>query len=179
MKRLVHSYLIEARWFHCNHTPTVEEYMQVATISSGYAMLATVSFLGMEDTTEEILVWATSDPKIIVAASIISRLMDDIVGSEFEQERGHVVSSLDCYMKQHNTTRQDAIEELLKLVESAWKDINEACLDSTQVPMTFLMRVVNLARMMDVLYKEEDSYTNAGGIMKDYIKALLVNKMSS
>ncbi|KAH1221405.1 putative terpene synthase 2 [Glycine max] len=175
--KLVQAYITEARWFHCNHTPTMEEYMQVATMSCGFAMLTIVSFLGMEDTTEEVLIWATSDPKIVAAASIISRLMDDIVGSEYEQERGHVVSSLDCYMKQHNTSRQDTIEELLKLVESAWKDINAACLNPTQVPMKFLMRVVNLARMMDVLYKDEDSYTNAGGIMKDYIKILLVNKI--
>jgi len=82
MKRLVQAYLIESRWFHSNHTPTVEEYMEVATMSCGYAMLTTVSFLGMEDTTEEFLIWATSGPKIIVAASTISRLMDDIVGSE-------------------------------------------------------------------------------------------------
>jgi len=56
--------------------------MEIATRSCGYAMLTTVSFLGMEETTEEILVWATSHPKIIEAASIICRLMDDIVGSE-------------------------------------------------------------------------------------------------
>lgn len=56
--------------------------MQVATMSCGFAMLTIVSFLGMEDTTEEVLIWATSDPKIVAAASIISRLMDDIVGSE-------------------------------------------------------------------------------------------------
>jgi len=48
-------------------------------------------------------------------------------------------------MKQYNTSRENVIKELLKLVESAWKDINEECLDSTQVPMKFLMRVVNLA----------------------------------
>ncbi|XP_020206642.1 probable terpene synthase 2 isoform X2 [Cajanus cajan] len=177
VKRLVQAYITEARWFHYNHKPTVEEYMKVATMSCGFSMLTTVSFLGMEDTTEEVLKWATSDPKIVVAASTLCRLMDDIVGSEFEQKRGHVVSCLECYMKQHNASRQDAIEELLKEVERAWKDINEECLNPTQVPMTFLIRVVNLARMMDVLYKEEDSYTNAGGIMKDYIKALLVNKI--
>ncbi|CAJ1978704.1 unnamed protein product [Sphenostylis stenocarpa] len=98
--------------------------MEVATTSCGLAMLTTVSFLGMDDTTEEVLIWATSDPKLFVAASTISRLIDDIVGSEFEQERGHVVSILDCYVKQHNTSRQNAIKELLELVESAWKDIN-------------------------------------------------------
>ncbi|KAK7405096.1 hypothetical protein VNO78_06292 [Psophocarpus tetragonolobus] len=179
IKRLVQAYMTEATWFHCNHTPTIEEYMEVAIMSCGYAMLTMVSFLGMEDTTEEVLIWVSSNPKIIVAASTISRLMDDIVGSEFEQKRGHVVSSLDCYMKEYKISRQEAIEELAKLVESAWKDINEACLNPTQVPMPFLLRVVNLARMMDVLYKEEDNYTNPGGIMKDYIKALLVNEMSA
>ncbi|XP_068467919.1 (-)-germacrene D synthase-like isoform X1 [Phaseolus vulgaris] len=177
VKRLVQAYRTESRWFHQNHTPTAEEYMEVATISCGFAMLTTVSFLGMEDTAEEFLIWATSDPKIIVAASTICRIMDDIAGSEFEHERGHVVSSLDCYMKQYNSSRKNAIEELHKLVESGWKDINEECLNPTQVPMKFLMRVVNLARMMDVLYKEQDSYTHSGGIFKDYINTLLVHKV--
>ncbi|KAK7312917.1 hypothetical protein VNO77_37162 [Canavalia gladiata] len=177
MKRLVQAYITEARWFHCNHTPTMEEYMQVATISCGFSLLTTISFIGMEDTTEEIYIWATSDPIIIVTASIICRLMDDIAGSEFEQKRGHVASSVECYMKQYNSSREDGIEELRKLIESSWKDMNEECLNPTQVPMPFLMRTFNLARMMDVLYKDEDSYTNAGGIMKHYIQALLVDKM--
>ncbi|XP_027923980.1 (-)-germacrene D synthase-like isoform X2 [Vigna unguiculata] len=179
MKRLAQAYLSESRWFHSNHTPTVEEYMEVATITSTYSLLTTVSFLGMEDTTEEVLIWVTSHPKIIEAASVISRLMDDIVGTEFEHERGHVVSSVDCYMKQYNSSRQNALKELHKLVESAWKDINKECLNPTQVPMMFLIRVLNLARVMDVLYKEQDNYTNSGGVTKDYIKALLVNKVST
>ncbi|KAK7405095.1 hypothetical protein VNO78_06288 [Psophocarpus tetragonolobus] len=179
MKKLVKAHMAEARWLHCKHTPTVEEYMQVRIVSSGYPTLITICFVGMEDTTEEVLKWAMNDPIIIVAASIISRLMDDIVGNEFEQEREHIASSIECYMKQHNTSRQYAMKELLKMVGNAWKDINEACLNPTQVPIHFLLRVVNLARMMDVLYKDEDIYTNAGGLMKDYIQALLVNKMPS
>jgi len=98
---------------------------------------------------------------------------------QFEHERGQVVSSVDCYMKQYNSSRQNALKELHKLVESAWKDINKECLNPTQVPMMFLIRVLNLARVMDVLYKEQDNYTNSGGVTKDYIKALLVNKVST
>jgi len=82
MKRLAQAYLSESRWFHCNHTPTVEEYMEIATVTSAYALMTSVSFLGMEDTTEEVLIWATSHPKIIEAASVICRLMNDIVGPE-------------------------------------------------------------------------------------------------
>ncbi|CAJ1978694.1 unnamed protein product [Sphenostylis stenocarpa] len=177
LKRLVQTYLTEATWLHNNHTPTVEEYMEVAIISCGYVILTTLSFLGMEDTTEEALIWAMRDPKVIIASSTLGRLINDITGSEFEQERGHVVSILDCYMKQHNTSRQNAIKELLKLVESAWKDVNEQCLNPTQLPITFPVRALNLARMMDVIYKDGDGYTHSGGLMKDYIKALLVNKI--
>ncbi|KAG4980491.1 hypothetical protein AAZX31_12G129700 [Glycine max] len=176
MKRLIKAHMAEARWLHFNHTPSIEEYMQVRNVSSGYSMVITICFVGMKDTTEEVLIWATSDPIIIGAASIICRLMDDIVGNE---ERRHVASSIESYMKQHNTSRQDAINKLLEMVKSAWKDINEACLNPTEVPMNFLLRVVNLVRMIDVLYKDEDNYTNAGGLMKDYIKTLLVNKMSA
>ncbi|KAH1143100.1 hypothetical protein AAZX31_12G130900 [Glycine max] len=177
MKRLVQAQMTQARWFHCNYTPIVDEYMQVTTISSCYPMLIIISYIGMRDTTEEILIWATSDPIIVIAASTICRIMDDIVGNEVEQERGHVASSLECYIKQHNTSRKDAIDQLRKMVDNAWKDINEACLNPTQVPMTFLKPIVNLARVIDVLYKDEDNYTNAGGVMKDYIQALLVNNM--
>jgi len=63
---------------------------------------------------------------------------------QFEHERGHVVSNIDCYMKQYNSSRQNAHKELHKLVESAWKDINKECLNPTQVPMKFLMRVSTL-----------------------------------
>ncbi|KAK7342588.1 hypothetical protein VNO80_25543 [Phaseolus coccineus] len=177
MKRLVQAHMAEARWCHTNHIPTIEEYMEVRGMSAGYSFLITLSFLGMEDTTEEVLIWATNEPIIIAASTTICRIMDDIVGDEFEQQREHVVSSIYCYMKQHKVSRKCAIEELQKLVENAWKDINDACLAPTQVPMTFLLRVVNFARVIDMHYKDEDNYTNARGIMKDHIESLLVKKM--
>ncbi|XP_014489747.1 probable terpene synthase 2 isoform X2 [Vigna radiata var. radiata] len=177
IKRLVQAQMVEARWCHSNHVPTVEEYMQVRTISSGYPLLITSSFLGMEDTTEEILLWATNEPVIIVASTVLLRIKDDIVGDEFEQERQHVVSSIQCYMKEYKISRKCVIEELHKLVENAWKDINDACLAPIQVPIKFLMRAINFARMVDVVFKDEDIFTNAEGIMKDHIEALLVKKM--
>ncbi|XP_027911836.1 (-)-germacrene D synthase-like [Vigna unguiculata] len=178
MKRLVEAHMAEARWCHSNHIPTLEEYMQVRITSAGYPILITSSFLGMEDTTEEILLWATNKPVIIAACTLMFRIADDISGDEFEQDRQHVVSSIQCYMKEHKISRKCAIKELLKLVENAWKDINDACLAPTQVPMKFLMRVVNFSRVAHVFYKDQDTYTNAGGIMKDHIETVLVKKMS-
>ncbi|XP_027356306.1 (-)-germacrene D synthase-like isoform X3 [Abrus precatorius] len=95
--------------------------------------------------------------------------------NEFEQKRGHVASALECYMKQHSVTKQEANDEFNRQVTSAWKDINEECLDPTEVPKPLLMRVLNLSRVIDVLYKDGDCYTNSKGSTKDDVEALLLN----
>ena len=79
MKLLVRAYFDEAKWFHQDYVPTMEEYMHVALKSSGYPMLTAVSFLGMGDiVTKEAFDWISSNPRIITASSVIGRLMDDI-----------------------------------------------------------------------------------------------------
>ncbi|KAJ1441933.1 Terpenoid cyclases/protein prenyltransferase alpha-alpha toroid [Sesbania bispinosa] len=173
MIRLVQSYFAEAKWFNRNYIPTVEEYMGVALVTSAYHMLAVTSFIGMGSiATEKAFQWLTNNPKIVNASTIICRLMDDIVSHE---ERGHVVSGLECYMKQHGVSKQDTINEFVRQVTSAWKDINEELLDPTEVPKPLLMRVLNLSRVMDALYKDADCYTNSKGLTKNLITTLLLN----
>ena len=74
--------MVEGRWCHTNHIPTMEEYMVVRGMSSGYPFLITLCFLGMEDTTEEVLLWATKEPITIATSTTICRIMDDIVGDK-------------------------------------------------------------------------------------------------
>ncbi|KAJ1441946.1 Terpenoid cyclases/protein prenyltransferase alpha-alpha toroid [Sesbania bispinosa] len=167
---------IEAKWFNSNYVPTVEEYMCVARVTTGYCLLATTSFIGMGSiATEKGLPMDTNNPKIVKASIIICRLMDDIVSNEFEQKRGHVVSALECYMKQHGVSRQNAINEFQRQVAVAWKDMNEELLDPTEVPKPLLKQILNLSCVMDVLYKDEDCYTHAEGTTKNLITALLLN----
>ena len=83
MKKLVKAYFEEAIWWKEKYIPTMEEYMSNALISCGYPMLSTKSFVGMGDiVTKEVLEWVFKEPKIVIAASIINRLMDDIVFNE-------------------------------------------------------------------------------------------------
>ncbi|GMY31546.1 sesquiterpene synthase 2-like, partial [Fagus crenata] len=176
MKLLVRAYFDEGKWFHQDYVPTMEEYMHVALKSSGYPMLTAVSFLGMGDiVTKEAFDWIFSNPKIITASSVIGRLMDDIQSHKFEQERGHAASAVECYMKQHGVSEQVVHDELKMQVDDAWKDINEECMRPTVVPMPLLMRVLNLARVIDVIYKESDGYTHVGKEMKDNIASVLID----
>nr|QWB49540.1 terpene synthase 6 [Aquilaria sinensis] len=125
----------EAKWYHQNFTPSVEEYMQVALVSVATSFLVPTLFIGMgEIATRDVFEWVGSYPKIIAAASIIPRLHDDIVGHEFEQKRGHPASIIECYMKEYGVTRQEVVDELNKQITRAWKDINEEWLLPTTIP---------------------------------------------
>ncbi|XP_057414842.1 (-)-germacrene D synthase-like [Lotus japonicus] len=176
MKRLVQAYFAETKWYNSSYTPTLEEYMSVAQISSGYRMVTATAFVGMGSVAKEkAFQWLTNDPKIMNALTKITRLMDDIVSNELEQERGHVASAIECYMRQHHVTKQEATEELCRQVASAWKDINQECLDSTEIPKPLITVIVNLTRVMEVLYKDGDGYTHSQGSTKNDIASLLLN----
>ncbi|PON55954.1 Squalene/phytoene synthase [Trema orientale] len=176
MKSQIRAYFQEAKWFHQKYVPILEEYMPLALVTSGYAMLTTTLFVGMGDVvTKDSFEWLLRDPKMLRASAVVCRLMDDIVSHKFEQKRGHVASAVECYMTQYGATEEEAIEELRKQIIHAWNDINEECLYPTTVPMPLLTRILNLARVVDVVYKDEDGYTHAQVVLKDFIAAMFIN----
>ncbi|MBA0845113.1 hypothetical protein Goarm_023230 [Gossypium armourianum] len=105
--------------------------------------------------------------------------MSDIVSHKFEQERGHVSSAVECYMKQRGVSMQEAYNEFYKQINNAWKDINEECLKPTAATArSALNRILNLARVMDLFHKGEDAYTHVGDAAKTSINiALLIDSI--
>ncbi|KAI8552715.1 hypothetical protein RHMOL_Rhmol06G0288300 [Rhododendron molle] len=89
--------------------------------------------------------------------------------NNFEQERGHAASAIECYMKQYGATEKEAVAEFQKQVTSAWKDNNSECLRPTAVPMPVLLRVFNVARTFHIVYKDADSYTHSGAKFKEIV----------
>ncbi|KAM3696543.1 hypothetical protein ACJW31_06G047200 [Castanea mollissima] len=174
MKNQVRAYFDEAKWFHKKYIPRMDEYMEIALATSGYPLLATTSLVGMGDlVTDDSFKWVFSKPKMVRACTVVARLKNDIVSHKFEQERGHAASAIECYMAQYGATEEDAINELRKEVTNAWKDINEECLYPTIVSKPIIMSILNLTRVADVVYKDEDGYTNAG--IKDFVTSLLID----
>uniref|UniRef100_A0A5B7AAS5 Uncharacterized protein n=1 Tax=Davidia involucrata TaxID=16924 RepID=A0A5B7AAS5_DAVIN len=175
-KEIVRSYYIEAKWFNEQYVPSFDEYMRNALITSTCSMFATSSFMGMgEIATIEAFDWLQTKPKVLVASCTICRLIDDIMTHEEEQKRGHVASGIECYMKQHDLSKEEVVNEFYKRMESAWKDINKECLKPTSISLHLLMRVVNLTRVFDVVYKYDDGYTHAEGVLKDYIISMFID----
>ncbi|CAN1832796.1 (-)-germacrene D synthase [Linum perenne] len=175
-KNQMRAYLTEARWFAKGEVPTVQEYRRIGLYSCGYPLIACSTLCGLGDKApKEAFDWLMTDPKILIAASDICRLQDDIVSHKFEQERGHVASSFECYMKQYNASRKQAVDALSQFIEHDWRDINEECLETPDfVSREVVSMFLGLARVIEVMYKEFDGYTVSNTVTRDMMTALLV-----
>ncbi|KAL6202273.1 hypothetical protein ACLB2K_025981 [Fragaria x ananassa] len=131
--------------------------MSLALVTSGYFMLATISFLGMGDiVTSDSFEWLFNNPKIVKASELVGRLMDDMVSHKFEQKRGHVASAVEYAAWKNMVSLKKAKTALTRQVDNAWKDINEGLLKISTVPSPLLIRVLNLSRVIEVLYEENN-----------------------
>ncbi|KAL9264499.1 (-)-germacrene D synthase-like protein [Drosera capensis] len=149
--------------------------MKAASVNCGYPMLSVASLVGMGDrVTQRDFDWMLSEPKCLKAVSVICRLMDDMVSHKFEQQGEHIPSAVECYTRQHGVSEEQACQVFKGLVEDAWKDLNEAFLMPTPASKSVLTRLLNLTRVMEVLYKHEDTYTHSNTRFKDYITNLLI-----
>ncbi|XP_058081685.1 sesquiterpene synthase TPS2-like [Magnolia sinica] len=173
---LAKGYLEEARWTSAEYVPTLEEYMKIAIITNGYPMLSVASLMGMGDiVTKEAFEWAINVPKVVEASAAICRLRDDITSNEFEQERTHVASGIQCHMKEHGTTYAEACKIFLEMTADAWKEMNMECMEPVPAPREVIKRPLNLARVIELLYQHQDSYTNSAFETKEHITMVLVD----
>ncbi|KAL6318345.1 hypothetical protein AAG906_039437 [Vitis piasezkii] len=162
-KEAIGAYFDEAQWFH------------EGIVSSSLPLTTVIFFIGMDEIiTKEAFEWVYNDP-FTVASCLIARLMNDMTSHKFEQERGHVASAIECYVKQYSVSKQQAYDEFNKQIANAWKDINQGFLRPTSMPVPILTGVLNLTRVVDIIYKENDEYTHVGKVMKDNIASLLID----
>ncbi|KAM3395345.1 sesquiterpene synthase 15b [Capsicum galapagoense] len=180
MKKLLRAYFQEAKWYHGKNVPTMDQYIKNGIPSSTYLFLATTSWLGMGDVaTKEAFDWISTEPTILVASCIIARLLNDLVTNEIELERGDVASSIECYMNEYDATKEEAYMEMRKIIEKRWKDLNRGCLKPTAVPRVLLMPVINLTRVAEFVYKDEDAYTFSKNNLKHVISMVLVDPITA
>ncbi|KVH94561.1 Terpene synthase, metal-binding domain-containing protein [Cynara cardunculus var. scolymus] len=113
----------------------------------------------------------TSGTDMIVASSFVG--MGDIE----EQERKHSASCIEIYMKKYDVTEQDAYDYFNKKVEDAWKDINRESLIIKEVPRPLIMRVINMTRTTNYLYKDGENFTHPGEEFIEHVKSLFIHRM--
>ncbi|CAN4126530.1 unnamed protein product [Withania somnifera] len=95
-----------------------------------------------------------------------------------EKNRGQLSTGIECYMRDYCVSTKEAMAKFQEMGEAGWKDINEGMLRPTPIPMEFLSRILNLARLVDVTYKHnEDGYTHPEKVLKPHIIAMVVDSI--
>ena len=94
-----------------------------------------------------------------------------------EQKRGDCASGVECFIKQYDVSDKKAIEEIQKMVANGWKDINEDCMRPTNAPKVLLQHFVNLIRVTDVFYGNDDDAYTIPSSLKDYITLLYIEQV--
>ncbi|GAA0147084.1 hypothetical protein LIER_36448 [Lithospermum erythrorhizon] len=183
MKQLVTGYWTEMKWFMKEHFPKFEEYMRNGLITSVYYVVLPTLCLGtfLLDTNmiapiaNEVSSWLSENSKFSKASAIIGRLNDDLASFEREKEMGQIVTGVECYMKEYDVSKEEAFHKFNEITENAWKDINEGCFKPTKVPSSIIAQVLNLCRVTDFVYKnEQDAYTYPAKVLEPLIVSLLV-----
>ncbi|GJR92713.1 (E)-beta-farnesene synthase-like protein [Tanacetum coccineum] len=178
-KEYTRSLLLEAKWLKEGYMPTLEEYMSNSLVTGGYALMTARTYVARDDdvVTEDAFKWLATHPPLVKATCTILRLMDDIATHKEEQERVHIASSIECYRKETGASEEEACKFFLKQVEDAWKVMNRESLRPTNVPFPLVIPAINLARVIDTLYKDNDGYNHADKEVVSYITSLFVHPM--
>ncbi|KAL1217279.1 Alpha-humulene/(-)-(E)-beta-caryophyllene synthase [Cardamine amara subsp. amara] len=95
----------------------------------------------------------------------------------FEHKRKHIVTAIDCYMKQYGVSWEEAREEIKVMASDSWKTINQELMTKPcQFSFPVVMRFLNLSRVMEVFYKKTGIFTQPE-LMKDYVVSLFLDKI--
>ncbi|CAL1373230.1 unnamed protein product [Linum trigynum] len=178
-KKMCWAFLAEVRWRTTGQVPALEEYLMDANVTSSYPFHCTASFLGMEAeaeaVTKEAYEWVTNETnKMVIAASLICRVQNDIVSHKFERKRKHAASAVECYMKEHDVSQEDAVDVLWEEISKSWKTIIKECEKPTQFSTVVTDRVLNFARVISVMYGNGDAFTHPH-LLKGHIASLFAN----
>ncbi|KAL9291396.1 Terpenoid synthase 17 [Arabidopsis thaliana] len=176
IKKLGKAYLAISKWARASHVPTFEEYMEFG-MQTSMDHFAAYSFIAMEVCDEnQTCEWYKSRPKMMEALNGVFRIKNDINTFEQEMSRGEVAKGLNCYMKQHGVSKEEAIGEMNKIYSNYYKIIMEEYLTTTAVPRPILVRCLNVSRPIHHFYKERDEFTDPYfGMLKEVITSLFIH----
>ncbi|CAN8233124.1 unnamed protein product [Cochlearia groenlandica] len=178
MKMVARANVNLINWARGGHVTSFDEYVKVGADEVAANLSIASSFLGLgEIGGEEAFDWLMSRPKLVRALGAKTRILDDIVDFEEDTNKGYCANAILYYMKEHESTKEEAIIELKKMLKDINKNVNEECLKITNtMPRRIILQYLNFSRAMDVICDaDDDAFNNRDGKLKEFIYLLVVD----
>ncbi|KAJ4981749.1 hypothetical protein NE237_032586 [Protea cynaroides] len=150
--------LLEAKWYNSGYSPSLQEYLDNAWISSSVSILLVHAyFVVAYDRSDDEVDLLESNQDLLYYPSMILRLCNDLGTSAAELERGDAPSSILCYMRETEVSEERAREHIKTMIVDSWKKMNENCIShSSHLPLIFLNISYNIARVFHCIYQHGD-----------------------
>ncbi|XP_057538367.1 (3S,6E)-nerolidol synthase 1-like isoform X2 [Amaranthus tricolor] len=148
-------YLVEAKWRFTKYSPSPEEYLNNAIITSGtHVVLAHAFFLLGHGINNNSLHDFINLPSIVSSTATILRLWNDTGIHTDKTPDGSDHSYIDYYMKEEKTrSSKSARHHINGVISEAWNCLNREYMSSDCVfSRDFKLACLNLARMVPIMY---------------------------
>ncbi|GMY37108.1 (E,E)-alpha-farnesene synthase-like isoform X1 [Fagus crenata] len=169
---------LEAKWYSMGYTPSLQEYLSNAWISSTAPILLVHEFFSMgHEVTKGMEDFLEKNQEIVYNISLIIRLCNDLMTSMAERERGDAPSSIVCYMREANVSEEIAQKHIKGMINKTWKKINGQCFNQSPMLQSFVNIATNNARVAHSLYQYGDGFGVQDRHTRKNIMSLLVEPL--
>ncbi|KAI6704862.1 hypothetical protein NL676_007824 [Syzygium grande] len=170
---LLNAFLVEARWFASGHSPTTQDYLDNAIVSSGvHVLLVHLFFLLGEKIDPQSIDLLEKTPEVVSSTASILRLWDDLGSAKDEFQDGRDGSYVECYKEEFQGASDEvARDHVKKMISEAWKRLNKACLYPHPFTKSFTKASLNTARMVPLMYNYDDNHSLP--LLEHHMKSLL------
>ncbi|KAH9751566.1 Beta-myrcene/(E)-beta-ocimene synthase 2 [Citrus sinensis] len=173
--RNIQAYLVEAKWYHGEYTPTQGEFLENGLVSIGGPMVTMTAYLsGTNPIIEKELEFLESNQDIIHWSFKILRLQDDLGPSSDEIQRGDVPKSIQCYMHETGASEEVAREHIKDMMRQMWKKVNAYRADkNSPLSQTTVEFILNVVRVSHFMYLNGDGHGAQNQETMDVVFTLL------
>ncbi|CBI38369.3 unnamed protein product, partial [Vitis vinifera] len=173
------SLFVEAKWYNKGYTPTLQEYLSNAWISSSVSLLSVhaIFFCVPHEAKEEMVDFLEKNQELVYSSSLILRLCNDLGTLEAELERGDAASSVLCYMKEVNVSEEISRTHIRGMIVKTWKNMNGHCIASSPLLQPIINIITNIARVAQWIYQYGDGLGIPDRETKAQILSLLIEPL--
>ncbi|KAI3784569.1 hypothetical protein L1987_43672 [Smallanthus sonchifolius] len=174
------AFLVEAKWTHDKHIPTVDVYLDNAWQSvSGVVILTHGYFLINQEIKKDVVESLEKYHDLMKWSSVVFRLYNDLATASDEIERGKTVNAISCYMHENGVCAEVARAYKTTLIDEAWRNlikVHVVC--SQELRNQFINTAINLARISCCTYQYGDGHGAPDARAKNQVLSVIIEPIT-